>query len=170
MKTQIKNNFYSNNDEINFEKLNNFKKFNSNIKKEVQIENLKVKYSNSDKNNFDNILKKDKKSHQLKEIISEKEIKYYNTSDFLKFEKLDNFAEYNRANLQNIQNIKSQLNYSVNDYNEFDKIIQTKIQKKKLTINQNNKIKIIDYDKLRNDERKIKDKSNVGKIKIVYFD
>jgi len=170
MKTQIKNNFYSNNDEINFEKLNNFKKFNSNIKKEVQIENLKVKYSNSDKNNFDNILKKDKKSHQLKEIISEKEITYYNASDFLKFDKLDNFAEYNRANLQNIQNIKSQLNYSVNDYNEFDKIIQTKIQKKKLTINQNNKIKIIDYDKLRNDERKIKDKSNVGKIKIVYFD
>ena len=130
MKTQIKNNFYSNNDEINFEKLNNFKKFNSNIKKEVQIENLKVKYSNSDKNNFDNILKKDKKSHQLKEIISEKEITYYNASDFLKFDKLDNFAEYNRANLQNIQNIKSQLNYSVNDYNEFDKIIQTKIQKK----------------------------------------
>jgi len=159
MKTQIKNNFYSNNDEINFEKLNNFKKFNSNIKKEVQIENLKVKYSNSDKNNFDNILKKDKKSHQLKEIISEKEITYYNASDFLKFDKLDNFAEYNRANLQNIQNIKSQLNYSVNDYNEFDKIIQTKIQKKKLTINQNNKIKIIDYDKLRNDERKIKDKT-----------
>jgi len=170
MKTQIKNNFYSNNDEINFEKLNNFKKFNSNIKKEVQIENLKVKYSNSDKNNFDNILKKDKKSHQLKEIISEKEITYYNASDFLKFDKLDNFAEYNRANLQNIQNIKSQLNYSVNDYNEFDKIIQKKNQKKKLTINQNNKIKIIDYDKLRNDERKIKDKSNVGKIKIVYFD
>jgi len=170
MKTQIKNNFYSNNDEINFEKLNNFKKFNSNIKKEVQIENLKVKYSNSDKNNFDNILKKDKKSHQLKEIISEKEITYYNASDFLKFDKLDNFAEYNRANLQNIQNIKSQLNYSVNDYNEFDKIIQTKIQKKKLTINQNNKIKIIDYDKLRNSEGKIKDKSNVGKIKIVYFD
>lgn len=170
MKTQIKNNFYSNNDEINFEKLNNFKKFNSNIKKDVQIENLKIKYSNSDKNNFDNILKKDKKSHQLKEIISEKEITYYNASDFLKFDKLDNFAEYNRANLQNIQNIKSQLNYSVNDYNEFDKIIQTKIQKKKLTINQNNKIKIIDYDKLRNDERKIKDKSNVGKIKIVYFD
>lgn len=170
MKTQIKNNFYSNNDEINFEKLNNFKKFNSNIKKEVQIENLKVKYSNSDKNNFDNILKKDKKSHQLKEIISKKEITYYNASDFLKFDKLSNFAEYNRANLQNIQNIKSQLNYSVNDYNEFDKIIQTKIQKKKLTINQNNKIKIIDYDKLRNSEGKIKDKSNVGKIKIVYFD
>ncbi len=44
------------------------------------------------------------------------------------------------------------------------------VKLKKLTINQNNKIKIIDYDKLRNSEGKIKDKSNVGKIKIVYFD
>lgn len=170
MKTEIKNNNYSNNDEINFEKLNNFKKFNSNIKKDIQIKNLKVKYSNSDKNNFNIILKKDENLNLLKQTVTEKEITYYNASDFLKFNKLNNFMEYNDMKLQNIKNINSQLSYSANDYNEFDKIIQTEIQKKKLTTNQNHKIKILDYDKLKNSEKKIKDKSEIEKIKIVYFD
>ncbi len=170
MKTEIKNNNYSNNDEINFEKLNNFKKFNSNINKDIQIKNLKVKYSNSDKNNFNIILKKNENLNLPKQTVTEKEITYYNASDFLKFNKLNNFMEYNDMKLQNIKNINSQLSYSANDYNEFDKIIQTEIQKKKLTINQNHKIKIHDYDKLKNSEKKIKDKSEIEKIKIVYFD
>ena len=140
MKTEIKNNNYSNNDEINFEKLNNFKKFNSNINKDIQIKNLKVKYSNSDKNNFNIILKKNENLNLPKQTVTEKEITYYNASDFLKFNKLNNFMEYNDMKLQNIKNINSQLSYSANDYNEFDKIIQTEIQKKKLTINQNHKI------------------------------
>jgi len=49
MKTENKNNYYNDEDEINFDKLNNFRRFNSNIKGNVQSENHNIKYANSDK-------------------------------------------------------------------------------------------------------------------------
>ena len=78
MKTKDKNNYYNNEDESNFEKLNNFRKFNSNIKKNVQSKNHNIKYANSDKNYFNNILKTEENLPLLKKTGIEKEIDYYN--------------------------------------------------------------------------------------------
>ena len=171
MKTEDKNNHYNNEDEINFEKLNNFRKFNSNIKKNTQSKNHNIKYANSDKNYFNNILKTQENVPLLKKTDIEKEIKYYNSSDFQKFDQLNNFFDYkNNTEQKNNGNINSELTYSSNDYGEFNKIIQTKNKEEKININQNKKIKIIDFDKLKDSEKKLKNKVGIEKIKVVYFD
>ena len=54
--------------------------------------------------------------------------------------------------------------------NEFNKIIETKDIEKKITSDQKKKIKIIDYGKLKESEKKIKNKLGIEKIKVVYFD
>ena len=68
------------------------------------------------------------------------------------------------------KNIDTEFSYSSNDYGEFNKIIPTKNRREKTINNQNKKIKIIDYSKLKNDEKKLKNKVGIEKIKIVYFD
>ena len=75
----------------------------------------------------------------------------------------------NAEQKQNI-NIDSELSYSSNDYGEFNKIIPTKNIGKKIINNKNQKVKIIDYSKLKDNEKKLKNKVGVEKIKIVYFD
>ena len=171
MKTKYKDNYYNDQDEINFDKLNNFRKFNSDIKNTTQSKNHNIRYANSDKNYFNNIIKTEENLPLFKKIDAEKEVKYYNSSDFQKFDQLDNFLEYknNTENKQN-KNIDSGLSYSSNDYGEFNKIIPTKNRREKTINNQNKKIKIIDYSKLKNDEKKLKNKVGIEKIKIVYFD
>ena len=62
MKKEDKNNYYNVEDEINFEKLSNFKKFNSDIKNNAPSKNHNIKYVNSDKNYFSNIIKTDENS------------------------------------------------------------------------------------------------------------
>ena len=62
------------------------------------------------------------------------------------------------------------MSYSSNDYGEFNKIIPTKITEKKMNNNKNQKVKIINYSNLKNDEKKLKNKLGIEKIKIVYFD
>ena len=49
-------NYYNTEDEIQFQKLDNFRKFNKNIKVN-KSENQDVKYSNTDKNNFNGYFK-----------------------------------------------------------------------------------------------------------------
>ena len=171
MKTEDKNNHYNIEDEINFEKLNNFRKFNSNIKKNTQSKNYNIKYANSDKNYFNNILKTQENVPLLKKTDVEKEIKYYNSSDFQKFDQLNNFFDYkNNTEQKNNGNINSELTYSSNDHGEFNKIIQTKNKEEKIIKNENKKVKIIDFNKLRDSEKKLKNKFGIEKIKIVYFD
>ena len=99
------------------------------------------------------------------------EVKYYNSSDYQKFDQFNNFFEYknNTAQEQNT-NINSELIYSSNDYGEFNKIIPTKNIGKKIINNKNQKVKIIDYSNLKDDEKKLKNKLGIEKIKIVYFD
>lgn len=62
------------------------------------------------------------------------------------------------------------MSYSSNDYGEFNKIIPTKNTGKKIINNKNQKIKIIDYSKLKNNKKNLKNKMGIEKIKIVYFD
>lgn len=57
MKKEDKNDYYNDEDEINFNKLNNFRKFNSDTKNTTQSKNHNIKYANSDKNYFNDIIK-----------------------------------------------------------------------------------------------------------------
>ena len=98
------------------------------------------------------------------------EVKYYNSSDFKKFDQLNNFAEYNdNKTREDKENINSKVTYNSSDYGEFNKIIQTKNSDKKIK-EQNKKIKVIDYSKLKDVGKKLKNKIGIEKIKIVYFD
>ena len=99
-----------------------------------------------------------------------KEVKYYNSSDFKKFDQLNNFPEYNDNKTdEDKENINSKVTYKSSDYGEFNKIIQTKNNDEKIK-EQNKKIKVIDYRKLKDVGKKLKNKIGIEKIKIVYFD
>ena len=170
MKTENKHKYYNDEDEINFEKLNNFRKFNSNFKNSIQLNNHNIKYANSDKNYFNDILKTDQKVPRYNENEAEKEINYHNSSDFQKFDQLDNFPEYNNNVKKINQNFTPKSNYSSEDYNEFNKIIpKTDIDQTKIK-DQNKKIRVIDYNKINESEKRLKNKFGIDKIKIVYFD
>ena len=170
MKSENKHKYYNDDDEINFEKLNNFRKFNSNFKNSIQLNNHNIKYANSDKNYFNDILKTDQKVPRYNENEAEKDINYYNSSDFQKFDKLDNFSEYNDNLKQLNENITPKSDYSSKDYNEFDKIIPNINMDQKKINEQNKKIKIIDYSKISENKKKLKNKFGIDKIKVVYFD
>ena len=170
MKTENKHKYYNDEDEINFEKLNNFRKFNSSFKNNIQSSNHNIKYANSDKNYFNNILKTDEKVYIYNETDTEKEINYYNSSDFQKFDQLDNFSEYNNNVKKLNKDITPKSYYSSEDYNKFNKIIPKIDMDQKKIKDPNKKIKIIDYSKINESEKKFKNKVGIDKIKIVYFD
>tara|TARA_B100000965_G_scaffold85310_1_gene68968 strand:- start:152 stop:664 length:513 start_codon:yes stop_codon:yes gene_type:complete len=170
MKKENENKYYNIEDEINFEKMNNFKKFNLEIKKNIQNKNQNIKYSNSDKNYFNNIIKTEKNVLLLNEKDIKKNIDYYNSFDTKKFDQLNNFPEYKYNNEKNNESVNSEISYSSKDYDEFNKIIKTKDKKEETINNQNKKIKIIDYGKLKESEKKLKNKLGIEKIKVVYFD
>ena len=108
---------------------------------------------------------------KFKKTGAEKKVEYYNSSDFKKFDQLDNFIEY-KNNIKNEQNkdIDHGLTYSSNDYGEFNKIIPTRNNGEKIVNQQNKNVKIVDYGKLNDSEKKLKNKLGIEKIKIVYFD
>ena len=170
MKIDNKNKYYNDEDEINFQKLNDFRKYNSELKNNNQSNNHNIKYANSDKNYFNNIIKTSEKVELYNEIKIDKEIDYYNPSDFQKFDQLNNFPEYNN-NLDKINEDSTTVsNYSPQDYDEFNKIIpKIDIDQKKID-DQNKKIRVIDYSKINENEKKLKNKMGIDKIKIVYFD
>ena len=171
MKIENNNNYYNVEDEINFEKLKNFRKFNSNVKSITQSNDRNIRYANSDKNYFNNIIKTDENLSLSKKIDTEKEVKYYNSSDFQKFDQFNNFLDYEDKAKQKLdKNIDTEFNYSSNDYGEFNKIIPIKNSAKKIISNKNSNVKIIDYSKLSEDKKKLKNKLQIEKIKIVYFD
>ena len=171
MKIENNNNYYNVEDEINFEKLKNFRKFNSKVKSITQSNDRNIRYANSDKNYFNNIIKTDENLSLSKKIDTEKEVKYYNSSDFQKFDQFNNFLNYeDKAEQKLDKNIDTEFNYSSNDYGEFNKIIPIKNSAKKIISNKNSYVKIIDYSKLNEDKKKLKNKLQIEKIKIVYFD
>ena len=171
MKIENNNNYYNVEDEINFEKLKNFRKFNSNVKSITQSNDRNIRYANSDKNYFNNIIKTDENLSLSKKIDTEKEVKYYNSSDFQKFDQFNNFLNYeDKAEQKLDKNIDTEFNYSSNDYGEFNKIIPIKNSAKKIISNKYSNVKIIDYSKLNDDKKKLKNKLQIEKIKIVYFD
>ena len=170
MKIDNKNKYYNDEDEINFQKLNDFRKYNSELKNNNQSNNHNIKYANSDKNYFNNILKTNEKVEFYNEINVDKEVNYYNPSDFQKFDNLNNFPEYNHNEDKINKNSTHESNYSPQDYDEFNKIIpKIDIDQKKID-DQNKKIRVIDYSKINENEKKLRNKMGIDKIKIVYFD
>ena len=170
MKTENKNKYYNDEDEINFQRLNNFRKYNSELKNNNQSNNYNIKYANSDKNYFNNILKTNEKVELYNETDLDKEINYYNPSDFQKFDQLNNFPEYNNNVDKMSKNSNHESNYSPEDYDEFNKIIPKIDADQKKIEDQNKKIRVIDYSKINENEKKLKNKMGIDKIKIVYFD
>ena len=170
MKTENKNKYYNDEDEINFQRLNNFRKYNSELKNNNQSNNYNIKYANSDKNYFNNILKTNEKVELYNETDLDKEINYYNPSDFQKFDQLNNFPEYNNNVDKMSKNSNPESNYSPEDYDEFNKIIPKIDTDQKKIEDQNKQIRVIDYSKINENEKKLKNKMGIDKIKIVYFD
>ena len=171
MKIKNKNNYYNDEDEVNFDKLNNYRKFNSDIKSSTRSKDHSIKYSNSDKNYFNNIIKTDENLPLFTKKDAQKEVKYYNSSDFQKFDQFNNFLDYKDKTEHKLdKNVDTEFSYSSNDYGEFNKIIPTKNTAKEIINDKNKKVKIIDYSKLNDNEKKLKNKVGIEKIKIVYFD
>ena len=171
MKIKNKNNYYNDEDEVNFDKLNNYRKFNSDIKSSTRSKDHNIKYSNSDKNYFNNIIKTDENLPLFTKKDAQKEVKYYNSLDFQKFDQFNNFLDYKDKTEHKLdKNVDTEFSYSSNDYGEFNKIIPTKNTAKEIINDKNKKVKIIDYSKVNDNKKKLKDKVGVEKIKIVYFD
>ncbi len=169
MSQKNKNDYYNIDDEILFGKLDRFHKYNSKIKNDKLFKNQNTKYSNSDKNYFNNIIKTDKKFSLLNEVDVSREINYYNSSDFKKFEDLNKFTEY-KTNLDKESYNKKDQTYTSKDELQFDNIINTVSNENEIQKNVKQKVKIIDYGKSKEKDKSIKNKVGIENIKIVYFD
>ena len=173
MKKETKNNYYTDEDLINFKKLNNFKEFKSDKLNNNQTTKYPVKYSMSDNNNFKKIMNiENSEIPSFKEDNKSKENSYYNSLDFQKFNKLKQFTNFENSKDSKTkkEDSKSVTSYTSDDVNKFDKIIKTKNQSINNKAANNKKIKIIDYNKLKEKEKNFKNKLGIEKIKIVYFD
>ena len=173
MKKETINNYYTDEDLIYFKKLNNFKEIkNDNQSNNQTIKHL-FKYSSSDNNNFNKIMNiKNNEISSSKEVNKSKGNDYYNSSDFQKLDRLKELTNFNfTEDLETKkENLKTDNNYTSEDVNKFDKIIKTENENTNNTEINSRKIKIIDFSKLKENEKNIKNKLGIDKIKIVYFD
>ena len=181
MKKENINNYYTDEDLINFKKLNNFKDFKVNKSNTNENKSHPVRYAISDDKHFIKIINinKNNENSLSKEAKAAKHKNYYYTSlDFENFNKLKQFTAFNNNESVNHKTEAAQTNtnYTPNDVNAFDQIIKSKSGTKNDNENKNNlkvdnkKIKIIDYNKLKEREKILKNKVGIEKIKIVYFD
>ena len=175
MKKENINNYYTDEDLINFEKLKNFKEFKVNKLNNNQNNNHPVRYAVSDNRNFNKIMNIDNNESSFKKVIKTKD---YTPSDFENFKKLKQFTTFNDGEPSNNKTDPkiAITEYTNKDKNSFDKIIKSKSDAKNEIINKNNakidnkKIKIIDFNKLNEREKNFKNKVGIEKIKVVYFD
>ena len=170
MTLKNKNDYYNVEDELIFGRLERFNKFNSKTKEKKDNKSQHIKYSNSDKNYFNQIIKKDEKFSLLNESDINREINYYKSSDFKKFEDLNKFTEYKTNLSEENNNNKSLQSYTSKDRGQFDNIIKTENKDQKILKDIKQNVKIIDYGKLKNKEKLIKNKAGIEKIKVVFFD
>ena len=175
MKKENINNYYTDEDLINFEKLKNFKEFKVNKLNNNQNNNHPVRYAVSDNRNFNKIMNIDNNESSSKEVNKTKD---YTPSDFENFKKLKQFLTFNDSEHLNnkTEPEKTITKYTDKDTSAFDKIIKSKNDAKNENENKNNtkinnkKIKIIDFNKLNEREKNFKNKVGIEKIKVVYFD
>ena len=175
MKKENINNYYTDEDLINFEKLKNFKEFKVNKLNNNQNNSHPVRYAVSDNRNFNKIMNIDNNESSSKKVNKTKD---YTPSDFENFKKLKQFTTFNDSKPSNNKTDPkiAITEYTNKDKSSFDKIIKSKSDTKNEIINKNNakidnkKIKIIDFNKLNEREKNFKNKVGIEKIKIVYFD
>ena len=175
MKKKNINNYYTDEDLINFEKLKNFKEFKVNKLNNNQNKSHPVRYAVSDNRKFNKIMNIDNNESSSKKV---NKIKDYTSSDFEKFKKLKQFTTFDDSKPLNnkTEPEKTITEYTDKDMSAFDKIIKSKGDVKNENKNKNNekidnkKIKIIDFNKLNEREKNFKNKVGIEKIKVVYFD
>ena len=175
MKKENINNYYTDEDLINFEKLKNFKEFKVNKLNNNQNKSHPVRYAVSDNRNFNKIMNIDNNESSSKKFNKTKD---YTPSDFENFKKLKQFTTFNDNEPLNnkTEPEKTITEYTNKDKSSFDKIIKSKSDAKNESENKNNtkinnkKIKIIDFNKLNEREKNFKNKVGIEKIKVVYFD
>ena len=175
MKKENINNYYTDEDLINFEKLKNFKEFKVNKLNNNQNKSHPVRYAVSDNRNFNKIMKIDNNEFSSKKVNKTKD---YTPSDFDNFKKLKQFTTFKDSEPLNnkTETEKTITEYTNKDKSSFDKIIKSKGDTKNESENKNNvkidnkKIKIIDFNKLNEREKNLKNKVGIEKIKVVYFD
>ena len=176
MKKENINNYYTDEDLINFEKLKNFKEFKVNKLNNNQNNSHPVRYVASDNRNFNKIMNVgNNEKSSSKEVNKSRD---YKPSDFENFKKLKQFATFNDSEPLNnkAEPEKTITKYTDKDVSSFDKIIKSKGDSKNESENKNNvkidskKIKIIDFNKLNEREKNFKNKVSIEKIKVVYFD
>ena len=63
----------------------------------------------------------------------------------------------------NNENQNSETNYSKDDYSQFNKIIKTENQEKNQVEAKNKKVKVIDFNKLNESNKKIKNKVGIAR-------
>ena len=173
MKKENINNYYTDEDLINFEKLKNFKDFKVNKLNNNQNKSHPVRYAVSDNRNFNKIMNIDNNESSSKENNI-----HYMPSDFENFKKLKQFTTFSDSEPLNnkTESSKATTKYTDKDTSAFDKIIKSKGDTKNESENKNNakidnkKIKIIDFNKLNEREKNFKNKVGIEKIKVVYFD
>ena len=179
MKKKNINNYYTDEDLINFEKLKNFKEFKVNKLNNNQNKSHPVRYAVSDNRNFNKIMNIDNNKSSSEEVNKTKENNiHYTSSDFEKFKKLKQFTTFDDSKPSNnkTESLKATTEYTDKDISSFDKIIKSKHDTKNGNENKNNtkidnkKIKIIDFNKLNEREKNFKNKVGIEKIKVVYFD
>ena len=175
MKKENINNYYTDEDLINFEKLENFKEFKVNKLNNNQNKSHPVRYAVSDNRNFNKIMNIDNNESSSKKVNKTKD---YTPSDFENFKKLKQFTTFNDNEPLNnkTEPEKTITEYTNKDKSSFDKIIKSKSDAKNESENKHNvkidnkKIKIIDFNKLNEREKNFKNKVGIEKIKVVYFD
>ena len=175
MKKENINNYYTNEDLINFEKLKNFKEFKVNKLNNNQNNSHPVRYAVLDNKNFNKIMNIDNNESSSKKVNKTKD---YTPSDFENFKKLKQFTTFNDNEPLNnkTEPEKTITEYTNKDKSSFDKIIKSKSDAKNESENKHNvkidnkKIKIIDFNKLNEREKNFKNKVGIEKIKVVYFD
>ena len=179
MKAENINNYYTEEDLINFKKLKNFNNTKVDNLNKNHAKSHHMRYAMSDNKHFNKIMNiNNDKGSFLEKKEKTKKNNYYSSSDFDKFEKIDQFSTLNKnENInKNPEVIKTKINYTSNDVNAFDQIIKSKIDTKKYSNDKiiskvdNKKIKIIDFNKLKDKGKILKNKVGIEKIKIVYFD
>ena len=176
MKKENINNYYTDEDLINFEKLKNFKELKFNKLNDNQNNSHPVRYAMSDNKNFNKIMNVDNnEKSSYKEVNKSTD---YTPSDFENFKKLKQLTNFDDSKPLNnkTETEKTITEYTDKDIDSFDKIIKSKGNPKNESENNNNikidnkKIKIIDFDKLSKREKNFKNKVGIEKIKVVYFD